>query len=557
MSTSSSVFLVLLSVMLFHSAAATPTEIEVGSVPFHSDIFPVITVGIKQADGTYQLRDRNFEEEYIPGVVAGEMLPRWDVEALKAQAVAARAWAHVNRNKHSSEGFDVCSIPHELGQHCQAYRPDLRTEGFDNAARQTTGRGVKYSGIILETTFFSHAESPAHYTKNSESKWKYYHAHLRRTVTPEDDQTGDGGHAVGMSQYGAQELATSKRLGYEDILKYYYGPVPAYVKRVKVTQNSQIKYDAHWRDNENYPDPARTLYIQANFPLRMDSEVVIEIHFSERVLTGSGAKEIRVEIEGEEAIYISGSLREANRPPEKLSKKLSAVQLGRVGAGIHTLRINARHEFAQDWQLDADPRTFAYQSHNVGKLANYERGTDQNHEIQISSGEGVSVSIDDYSANPQQVVVGADTTLRLGLTNTSNTRWTFGAAATLRKPDGANVDLPVQPVTLDPNEQGSAQWTYTIDMEGEWDLVFGVWEESVSPANSLGHTGWLTGYISATSAPQHTYTLSQGLDLISFPFAPIPPRFSDLFSELGSDLFPYVFFLNNSGGIDYRRSTRI
>ncbi len=49
-----------------------------------------------------------------------------------------------------------------------------------------------------------------------------------------------------------------------------------------------------------------------------------------------------------------------------------------------------------------------------------------------------------------------------------------------------------------------------------------------------------------------TYTLSQGLNLVSFPFTPKPSRFSDLLAQLGSDLFPYVFFINDFGNVDYR-----
>lgn len=54
--------------------------------------------------------------------------------------------------------------------------------------------------------------------------------------------------------------------------------------------------------------------------------------------------------------------------------------------------------------------------------------------------------------------------------------------------------------------------------------------------------------------PPHTYSLSQGLNLISFPFTPMPQRFSDLFSQLGSDLLSYVFFLDDSGVIKYDRT---
>jgi stage II sporulation protein D len=46
-------------------------------------------------------------EDYLAGVVGGEMSPRWNIEALKAQAVAARTYALAERNAHVKYDFDV------------------------------------------------------------------------------------------------------------------------------------------------------------------------------------------------------------------------------------------------------------------------------------------------------------------------------------------------------------------------------------------------------------------------------------------------------------------
>ena len=50
-------------------------------------------------------------EQYIYGVVPYEMSDSWPLEALKAQAVAARSYAYVNKNKHRALGFGVCDSP--------------------------------------------------------------------------------------------------------------------------------------------------------------------------------------------------------------------------------------------------------------------------------------------------------------------------------------------------------------------------------------------------------------------------------------------------------------
>jgi len=57
-------------------------------------------------------------EDYLRGVVPLELGPTVypEIEALKAQAIAARTYAHANRGQFSSEGYDLCDTPR-----CQVY----------------------------------------------------------------------------------------------------------------------------------------------------------------------------------------------------------------------------------------------------------------------------------------------------------------------------------------------------------------------------------------------------------------------------------------------------
>ncbi|MCL0048362.1 PKD domain-containing protein, partial [Dehalococcoidia bacterium] len=98
---------------------------------------------------------------------------------------------------------------------------------------------------------------------------------------------------------------------------------------------------------------------------------------------------------------------------------------------------------------------------------------------------------------PRDVAVGEEVTIGFTFTNTGNVAHTFGAGATLRSPDGRRIDF-LKPVTVNPGEEGSAQWTHTIDVAGRWDVVFGVWEESTHPLeNLIVETGWVDEYITA------------------------------------------------------------
>ncbi|MCL0076864.1 PKD domain-containing protein [Dehalococcoidia bacterium] len=113
---------------------------------------------------------------------------------------------------------------------------------------------------------------------------------------------------------------------------------------------------------------------------------------------------------------------------------------------------------------------------------------------------------------PRDVAVGEEVTIGFTFTNTGKVAHTFGAGATLRSPDGRRIDF-LKPVTVNPGEEGSAQWTHTIDVAGRWDVVFGVWEESTRPLENLVvETGWVDQYIIAIEAQERDYGLLWSFD---------------------------------------------
>lgn len=116
-------------------------------------------------------------EDYINCVVSQEMSDGWPVEALKAQAVAARSYAAVCATKHKSHGFDVCSTTD-----CQAY-PGMGRVGNNTtrAATETAGQYVWYNGEIAQTYYFS---SDGGATENSENIWTSKLPYIRGVEDP-------------------------------------------------------------------------------------------------------------------------------------------------------------------------------------------------------------------------------------------------------------------------------------------------------------------------------------------------------------------------------------
>ncbi len=90
-------------------------------------------------------------EDYLRGVVPAEMGPKVydELEALKAQAVAARTYAYRNLGQFRAEGFDICP-----GPACQAY---LGFSGEDvlstQAVEQTAGLVMTYGGRPVDALY--------------------------------------------------------------------------------------------------------------------------------------------------------------------------------------------------------------------------------------------------------------------------------------------------------------------------------------------------------------------------------------------------------------------
>ena len=241
-------------------------------------------------------------EKYLIGVLAGEMPVSYDLEALKAQAVAARTYTIKKIEQNINESYDVIDTTND-----QVYKDDEELkqawqENYDenkkkikDAIKQTRGEYLAYDGKPIHAFFFSTSSGNTEnckdvfgenlpYLVSVSSTWDENSPSYQNTTTytkkelleklelPYNDKiriqiernetnsinkitindktikgtefrfklglrstnieieekdnniiiTSKGyGHGVGMSQYGAKELA-SIGYKYDEILKYYY-----------------------------------------------------------------------------------------------------------------------------------------------------------------------------------------------------------------------------------------------------------------------------------------------------------------------------------------------
>ncbi|MBC8014393.1 MAG: SpoIID/LytB domain-containing protein [Sporomusaceae bacterium] len=114
-------------------------------------------------------------EQYLYGVIAKEISPKWPLEAVKAQAVAARSYALYNLNKHQVDEYDVC-----VTTDCQVYGgQDSEAPEVIKAVDDTSGQVIMAQGKIIPAYFHS---SSGGYTENSENVWGTYQSYLRGVV---------------------------------------------------------------------------------------------------------------------------------------------------------------------------------------------------------------------------------------------------------------------------------------------------------------------------------------------------------------------------------------
>ena len=118
-------------------------------------------------------------EQYLYGVVGKEMSPSWSLEALKAQAVAARTYAVSHKNYYQKRGFDMLDDTHSqtyAGINGEA--PSVR-----QAVDVTNGEILTYGGKPIDAFFSATAGG---WTENSENVWGNKIPYLRGVADPSD-----------------------------------------------------------------------------------------------------------------------------------------------------------------------------------------------------------------------------------------------------------------------------------------------------------------------------------------------------------------------------------
>ena len=124
-----------------------------GPVPFAESSYRGFVLLRATPRGTLHVVNRVNLEDYLNGVVPAEMGPRFydEVEALKAQAVAARTYALKRRGDFAAEGYDLCATAR-----CQVYGGVAVEQPLSTrAVEETAGEVLVFDGKLADTLFTS------------------------------------------------------------------------------------------------------------------------------------------------------------------------------------------------------------------------------------------------------------------------------------------------------------------------------------------------------------------------------------------------------------------
>lgn len=118
----------------------------------------------QQRSGTLTVINLVDLEDYLLSVVPSEMPSNWPIEALEAQAIAARSYALANLGKHNKDGYDVkATIEDQVYSGIAA-----EAQSTNQAVAQTAAVVVKQQGKVIPAFFHSGGGG---YTDFAENVW--------------------------------------------------------------------------------------------------------------------------------------------------------------------------------------------------------------------------------------------------------------------------------------------------------------------------------------------------------------------------------------------------
>lgn len=157
-------------------------------------------------------------EDYVVGVLAGEMPVNFELEALKAQAVAARTYVMKKMSDNKNEDYDIVDtvqnqvyINDEELKNKWKDKYQERINKVKQAVLETKSEYLSYNGKVIEAFFFSTSVGK---TENSEEVFKQALPYLRSVDSTWDEEVSPVFNDS--KEYSLQEFFERLNLKYSD-----------------------------------------------------------------------------------------------------------------------------------------------------------------------------------------------------------------------------------------------------------------------------------------------------------------------------------------------------
>lgn len=123
-------------------------------------------ISVIAKDGKQRVINYVTMQHYLYGVVPYEMPSSWNIEALKAQTIAARTYVKKNMMGSTNKLFDVTDSVSS-----QVYKGiNGEKQNSNRAVDETAGIYMKYENVYINAVYHSNSGG---YTENSENIWNY------------------------------------------------------------------------------------------------------------------------------------------------------------------------------------------------------------------------------------------------------------------------------------------------------------------------------------------------------------------------------------------------
>ncbi len=159
-------------------------------------------------------------EEYVAGVLAGEMPIYFDLEALKAQAVASRSYVLKRIEYNKNNEYDVVdSVLNQVyldNEHLKEAWQEDYTKNINKirlAVNQTIDQYLEYDGQIIDALFFSTSNG---YTEDSDLVFNLELPYLKSVESSWDEETSSVFNST--TTMSLQEFYERLNLKYQDKL---------------------------------------------------------------------------------------------------------------------------------------------------------------------------------------------------------------------------------------------------------------------------------------------------------------------------------------------------